>query len=79
MRTTTVDLSLELSDQMREQFRWYFEDYLQYPEDPAPTIADRVVEEMKQLHGSRRECVCRRVMESRAESDAVTGCRRAPT
>ena len=36
----SFDFSLSLQD--RERLRWYFEDYLQYPQDPAPTIARQV-------------------------------------
>ncbi|MEP7198657.1 MAG: CHAT domain-containing protein, partial [Chloroflexota bacterium] len=38
-----------LSDQDREDLRWYLEDYLQYPLDPAPTIAARIEQRMKDI------------------------------
>lgn len=42
--TQTTDASFEfnLSLQDQERLRWYFEDYLQYPQDPAPSIAGQV-------------------------------------
>lgn len=39
----------KLSPQDQEDLRWYLEDYLQYPLDPAPNIAARVEERMKQI------------------------------
>jgi len=41
--------SFELSLQDQEDLRWYLEDYLQYPLDPAPTIAARVETRMKDI------------------------------
>ena len=41
-QTAGSHFSFELSDQQREDLRWYLEDYLQYPLDPAPKIAARV-------------------------------------
>lgn len=38
-----------LLDQDEEDLRWYLEDYLQYPEDPAPAIARRVEERMAEI------------------------------
>ncbi|MCI0478541.1 MAG: CHAT domain-containing protein, partial [Anaerolineales bacterium] len=38
-----------LSPQDDEDLRWYLEDYLQYPLDPAPTIAARVEARMKDI------------------------------
>lgn len=38
-----MHLSISICHQQdRERLRWYFEDYLQYPQDPAPTIARQV-------------------------------------
>jgi tetratricopeptide (TPR) repeat protein len=34
--------AFRLSTQQQERFRWYLEDYLQYPQDPAPNIARSV-------------------------------------
>lgn len=38
-RRASVRFGFELSAQDREDVRWYLEDYLQYPVDPAPEIA----------------------------------------
>ncbi len=38
-----------LLDQDEEDLRWYLEDYLQYPQDPAPAIARRVEERMAEI------------------------------
>ncbi len=38
-----------LTDQDREDLRWYLEDYLVYPMDPAPTIAARIEQRMADL------------------------------
>ena len=38
----SFDFNLSLHDQ--ERLRWYFEDYLQYPQDPAPIIAGQIEE-----------------------------------
>lgn len=61
----TVDITLELpnqprqtarsvfkfmlSEQEHENIRWYLEDYLQYPQDPAPTIASRIEQRMAEI------------------------------
>jgi hypothetical protein len=37
-QTVTCTLKFELSEQDREDLRWYREDYLQYPLDPAPRM-----------------------------------------
>jgi hypothetical protein len=37
--TATVPLALSFTDQDRERIRWYLEDYLLFPLDPAPKIA----------------------------------------
>jgi tetratricopeptide (TPR) repeat protein len=41
-QTATAQFDFKLSAQDQEDLRWYLEDYLQYPLDPAPTIAARV-------------------------------------
>lgn len=41
-QTTDVSFEFNLSIQDQERLRWYFEDYLQYPQDPAPSIAGQV-------------------------------------
>lgn len=38
-----------LSPQDQEDIRWYLEDYLQYPLDPAPTIAARIETRMRDV------------------------------
>ncbi|MAU00227.1 MAG: hypothetical protein CL608_24065 [Anaerolineaceae bacterium] len=37
-----AEFTFEMSAQDREDMRWYLEDYLQYPMDPAPQIAARI-------------------------------------
>ncbi len=39
----------EMTPQDREDIRWYLEDYLQYPIEPAPTIAARVERRLAEL------------------------------
>ena len=41
--------SFQVSEQDREDLRWYLEDYLEYPIQPAPTIAQRVEQRMAEL------------------------------
>jgi hypothetical protein len=41
-RSATSTISFSLSTQDEEDFRWYLEDFLQYPEPPAPVIAQRI-------------------------------------
>ena len=41
--------SSPLDDVAREDLRWYLEDYLQYPHDPAPNIAARIEHRMTKL------------------------------
>ena len=45
-QTAQVSFDYQLSEQDRENIRWYLEDYLQYPHDPAPQIAARVERRM---------------------------------
>ncbi len=40
--TADVNFSFELTREERADLRWYLEDYLQYPLDPAPKIAERI-------------------------------------
>ncbi|MDQ3704646.1 MAG: CHAT domain-containing protein [Chloroflexota bacterium] len=40
--TATSRFPFELTEQEREDLRWYLEDYLEHPVDPAPKIAKRV-------------------------------------
>jgi tetratricopeptide (TPR) repeat protein len=41
-RTVSAPLAFDMTVQDREDVRWYLEDYLQYPVDPAPLVAHRV-------------------------------------
>src|SRR5262249_11947438 len=41
-RTAASTFAFALSSQDEEAVRWYLEDFLQYPQEPAPTIAERV-------------------------------------
>ena len=43
------DRNLFLNEQDQEDMRWYFEDYLQNPFDPAPTIANRIEQRLAQF------------------------------
>src|SRR5829696_2535429 len=40
--TATAQVRLALDHRELERLRWYLEDYLEYPIDPAPTIASQV-------------------------------------
>jgi tetratricopeptide (TPR) repeat protein len=46
-----VEFDLPLDDARRERFRWYFEEYLQYPLDPAPAVAASIVGQLKEFGG----------------------------
>lgn len=48
-RTATVSFRYGLTAQDREDIRWYLEDFLEYPADPAPKIARRVERRIEQL------------------------------
>lgn len=48
-RTAEARFDLGLMAQDREDLRWYLEDYLQYPLDPAPLIARRVEDRLTAL------------------------------
>ena len=41
--------TFDLTAQDEEDLRWYLEDFLQYPQEPAPTIAKRVEGRMSEL------------------------------
>lgn len=47
--TATSTFDFEVTPQDQEDLRWYLEDYLQYPFDPAPTIAARVEDRMVEI------------------------------
>lgn len=44
-----VEIKFALLPQDREYIRWYLEDYLQFHQDPAPTIAKRVEQRMSEI------------------------------
>ncbi|MDY3555986.1 CHAT domain-containing protein [Gemmata sp. JC717] len=44
-----VDFDFAVSQQDRERLRWYLEDYLQFPLDPAPAIAQSVERDMVRI------------------------------
>jgi tetratricopeptide (TPR) repeat protein len=48
-RTVSVRFGFELSARDREDVRWYLEDYLQYPVDPAPEVAREVEARLAEL------------------------------
>jgi tetratricopeptide (TPR) repeat protein len=48
-QTATATFDLPISEQDQEDLRWYLEDFLQFPQDPAPTIAARIERRMSQI------------------------------
>ena len=48
-RTAESTFAFSLSPQDEEDLRWYLEDFLQYPQEPAPTIARRVEGRMEEV------------------------------
>jgi tetratricopeptide (TPR) repeat protein len=48
-RAATSEFAFGLSPQDEEDLRWYLEEFLQYPQEPAPTIARRVEGRMAEL------------------------------
>jgi tetratricopeptide (TPR) repeat protein len=44
-----ASFEFKLTDQDREDLRWYLEDYLQYPLDPAPKLAVRIEQRMAEV------------------------------
>ena len=48
-RVARAELNVHLSKEDDEGLRWYLEDYLQYPTDPAPAIARRVENRLAEL------------------------------
>jgi len=48
-QTATSEVTLALTDQDQSDLRWYLEDYLQYPHDPAPAIAARIEQRMADI------------------------------
>ncbi len=47
--TATSEFKFALTAQEREDMRWYFEDYLQYPIEPAPKIAGRIENRLEEI------------------------------
>jgi hypothetical protein len=45
----TRPFSFSLSAQDAEDIRWYLEDYLVYPLDPAPKIAERIEQRIREI------------------------------
>ncbi len=48
-QTATASFDFSLGAQEAEDLRWYLEDYLQHPHDPAPKIAARVEGQIKEI------------------------------
>jgi len=48
-QTAVSEFSFSLSPQQQEDLRWYLEDFLTYPLDPAPAIAARIEADMAQI------------------------------
>jgi len=48
-RTATASFGFKLTAQDHQDIRWYLEDYLQYPQEPAPTIAARIEKRMTEI------------------------------
>jgi hypothetical protein len=48
-QTAMVTFDFEISDQDQEGLRWYLEEFLQVPQDPAPTIAARIETRMAEI------------------------------
>jgi hypothetical protein len=48
-QTALATFCFQLTAQDQEDLRWYLEDYLQYPQDPAPAIAARIEGRMAEL------------------------------
>lgn len=47
--TATANFDFKMTAQDREDLRWYLEDFLQDPHDPAPTIAARVEKQIADI------------------------------
>lgn len=48
-QTAKSRFEFRMTDQDRTELRWYLEDYLQYPLDPAPKIAERIEARIREL------------------------------
>jgi tetratricopeptide (TPR) repeat protein len=60
-----VDFELFLKESEREKFRWYFEEYLQYPHEPAPAIAAEILEAMMTFGGDLFQRIFNHTQEAR--------------
>ena len=47
--TAESPFQFEMTPQEHEDVRWYLEDFLQYPHDPAPRIAARIEKRMREI------------------------------
>ncbi|MEQ9356376.1 CHAT domain-containing protein [Coleofasciculus chthonoplastes] len=45
-QSTTIYFKLNINEQDQEKIRWYLEDFLEYPQIPAPTIAATIEQQM---------------------------------
>ena len=48
-QTANARFAFAVTEQERKELRWYLEDYLQDPHDPAPTIAARIEQRMVEI------------------------------
>ncbi len=58
-QTATTQFEFKLTAQEREDLRWYFEDFLEHPLDPAPQIAARIERDMQAIGGRLFQAVFR--------------------
>ncbi len=56
-QATTAHFRFALSEQDEADLRWYLEDYLQWPQEPAPTVAARVEKRMAELGSELFHCI----------------------
>jgi hypothetical protein len=61
-QTAVSRFKFAVSEQDREDVRWYLEDFLQYPLDPAPTIAARIEGRMAEIGRELFKGVSNRMM-----------------
>src|SRR3954463_7882213 len=45
-QTATAEFAFRMTEQDQADLRWYLEDFLQYPQDPAPVMAERIERRM---------------------------------
>src|SRR3954468_14761902 len=48
-QTATAEFAFRMTEQDQADLRWYLEDFLQYPQDPAPAVAERVEQRMVEI------------------------------